>query len=50
MGSLINLLLSFLMGLLFGHQQQEVKTAQNDLKIPVETIHKLECRQQILEC
>lgn len=49
MSSLINLLLSFLMGLFFGHQQ-EVKTAQNDLKIPVEVIHHLECRQQVLEC
>lgn len=50
MSSLINLLLSFLMGLFFGHQQKEPQTAQNDMKIPVEMIHKLECRQQILEC
>lgn len=50
MSSLINLLLSFLMGLLFGHQQEEVPTAQNDLHLPVKVIHKLECKQQILEC
>ncbi|WP_165499022.1 hypothetical protein [Gramella sp. KN1008] len=51
MGTLINLLISFIMGLLFGHQMEEPKTAHNDLpKDQTEIFQKLKAQQQLLEC
>ncbi|MDR5589971.1 hypothetical protein [Christiangramia sp. SM2212] len=51
MGTLINLVISFIMGLLFGHQIDESKTAHHELqKHSIEVFHDLESRQKILEC
>ncbi|MCH4822815.1 hypothetical protein ML462_06485 [Gramella lutea] len=51
MNSLINLVISFVLAILFGQQTEEPKTAnyegQND---PIEIFETLECRQQVLEC
>lgn len=51
MGTLINLLISFIMGLLFGHQIEEPKTAHTDFqKDQTEIFLKLQAQQQLLEC
>lgn len=51
MGTLINLLISFIMGLFFGHQIEEPKTAHNDFQEDhIEIFQKLKTQQQVLEC
>ncbi|SDR89551.1 hypothetical protein [Gramella sp. MAR_2010_147] len=51
MSTLINLVISFIMGVLFGHQMEEPKTAHIELKKQsIEIFQQLESRQQILEC
>lgn len=50
MSSLINLVLSFIVGLLFGHQLEEPKTAHQEYqKDTIEVFKSLEARQQVLE-
>lgn len=51
MGTLINLVISFIMGFLFGHQMEETKTAHYELKKhSTEIFCDLETRQKFLEC
>lgn len=51
MSTLINLIISFVLGILFGHQIEEPKTANNEVqKESIEIFETLECRQQVLEC
>lgn len=51
MSSLINLVISFIMGLLLGHQLEEPKTAHHDLqKNSIEVFQHLEAQQKILDC
>lgn len=51
MSTLVNLVVSFIMGLLFGHQIEEPRTAQYEFQTDsIEIYQKLEMRQQVLEC
>ena len=51
MSTLINLIISLLMGAAFGNQLQEPSTVQKDHeKQKIELITKLEQKQKILEC
>ena len=51
MSTLINLVLSFFMGILFGHQIEETRTAHLELhKDSTEIYKKLEARQKFLDC
>lgn len=51
MGTLINLLISFIMSVLFGHQIKEPNTAHNELqKDKIEVFQQLKAQQQLLEC
>ena len=51
MGTLINLIMSLIMGAFFGHQTEEPQTAQIDRQDePVEIYEKLMEQQQVLEC
>ncbi|WP_157493003.1 hypothetical protein [Christiangramia flava] len=51
MSSLINLLLSLIMGIFFGHESENSSTAQNeDWKPRTEILLHLEEQQQLLEC
>lgn len=50
MGALVNLVLSFIMGLFFGHQIEEPLTAHYEFqKDHTEILKSLEARQKILE-
>ncbi|MBT8295208.1 MAG: hypothetical protein KJP01_07285 [Gramella sp.] len=50
MSALVNLVLSFIMGLLFGHQLEKPKTAHYEFqKDQTEILKSLEARQHILE-
>lgn len=51
MSSLINLVISFIMGLLFGHQLEEPKTAHHELqKDSIEIFQHLKAQQKVLDC
>jgi len=51
MSTLINLIISFIMGVLLGSQLEAPKTAHHDLKEQsTEIFQDLEARQKILEC
>ena len=51
MSALTNLLISFIMGVFFGHQSQENKTAHIDHELyHIEILQQLETQQKILNC
>ncbi|MGA8855209.1 MAG: hypothetical protein WB492_13625 [Christiangramia sp.] len=51
MSTLINLVISFIIGLLFGHQLEEPKTAHHEFqKDSIDIYKSLESRQKVLEC
>ncbi len=50
MSTLVNLVISFIMGLFFGHQMEEPRTASHEFqKCTLELVENLQQRQQILE-
>lgn len=51
MSTLINLIISFIMGVLLGTQLEAPKTVHHELKKQsIEIFHDLKARQKILEC
>ncbi len=51
MSTLINLVISLVLGILFPQEMQEPKTANHEIqKDTIEIFETLECRQQVLEC
>ncbi|WP_156888625.1 hypothetical protein [Christiangramia echinicola] len=51
MSTLVNLVISFFMGILFGHQIEEPRTAHLEFqKDSTEIYKKLEARQKLLNC
>lgn len=51
MSTLVNLVISFIMGFFFGHQLEEPQTTHHDLNIDsIEIYQKLEQQQHILNC
>ena len=51
MSALVNFVISFIMGFLFGHQIKEPQTAHHEIKKDsLEIFEKLEARQHMLDC